>query len=86
MQKYPVSFSSKVILRAFKGKDFDGFIDKYNAAKLVDRSSTPTDKQFEMAEYAKKHGRRAAVIKYKDTQGRVNQAINKVARHYFLNN
>ena len=83
---YPTNFSSAVILRAFpEGKALDNFIEKYNAAKLVSRFRVPTDIQYEMAEYAKKHGRAEAIKKYKDGSGRVDQALNKVGRHYFLN-
>lgn len=85
MTKYPVSFSSNIVQRAL-GKKFEDFIEKYESAKLIRFSVEPTDAQYEMAEYAKKNGVKAAVKKFKVADHRVRHSIQKVARHYWLNN
>jgi hypothetical protein len=81
---YPVAFSTSVVKRAL-GNKFEAFCEQYQDAKLRRFYSEPTDKQYEMAEYAKKFGTRAAAKKFKVTAGTVSHAVYKVSRHYWLN-
>lgn len=85
MIKFPVSFSAGVVQRAL-GKKFEDFVEQYEGAKLVSRVTEPTDAQYEMAEFAKKNGVKAAAKKFKTNNNRVYHSIQKVARHYWLNN
>ena len=83
-ENYPCAFNSEIVKRMYKGKEFDSFVDSYNSSKLVLVLKDPTDKQYEMAESAKKIGVGPTCAKFKVENYRVQQAINKVARHAFL--
>jgi hypothetical protein len=82
--EFPTMFQSAIVKRAL-GNKFDAFNEQYQGAKLKHTFREPTDKQHEMAEYAKKHGSKAAATKFKVPGSRIYQALDKVGRYYWLN-
>lgn len=81
---YPFAFNSGIVKKAL-GKGFDDFVEKYHGSKARRTYREPTDKQHEMAEYAKKFGTRAAAKKFKVGVPTLNFATYKVGRYYWFN-
>ena len=82
----PSGASTNIIKRFMSDAAFKQFTQDYEQARITRPTRVPSQKQYEIAEYAKKFGILATMDKFKVKRGIVEYAVNRVGAYYFLNN